>query len=335
MVSIGQSLSELDKAHRAQEAMVDSFRASILTLAQYVVEVDPELATAHRAHLTDLAGSIKLSASPAEVNDHRASLRNELRDYRDRAAKHMQDLHEELSAKADSLHQLFEAMTAGDGDHEERMTRTLSRLRELADDPRSGPLRASLLTAAENLAQSLDELKRQNQLTVAQFLMEIQVLHNRIESLQTAVSVDASTQLASRQQFESHVRTAFSMGTPFSLLLLRTRNLASIQRQFGDVVLENLLSAFAKRLRTCLRAEDPAGRWGEDRFAVVLEGANSTARAKAKAVAEHCSGTYVCMIDGKPMRPVLQTDVGVVDSSSGDSAERLIQRAEEFFRACT
>jgi diguanylate cyclase (GGDEF)-like protein len=335
MVSIGQSLSELEKAHRTQEAMVDSFRAAILTMAQYVVEIDSELATAHRAHLTDLAGSISLSATPADVSEHRAALRNELRDYRDRAAKHLHQLHQELSAKAASLQQLFEAMTAGDGDHEQRMARTLTALRDLADDPRTGLLRTQLLATAESLSQNLDELKRQNQLTVAQFLMEIQVLHNRIESLQTAVAVDASTQLASRQQFESQVRTAFSLGTPFSLLLLRTRNLASIQRQFGDVVLENLLAAFAKRLRTCLRAEDPAGRWGEDRFAVVLEGSNSTARAKAKAVAEHCSGTYVCMIDGKPMRPVLQTDVGVVDSGSGDSAERLIQRAEDFFRACT
>jgi diguanylate cyclase (GGDEF)-like protein len=163
--------------------------------------------------------------------------------------------------------------------------------------------------------------------------MEIQLLHNRIESLQTAVAVDASTQLSSRQQFESQIRTAFSLGTPFSLLLLRTRNLRTLQIQFGEAVLENLLSAFAKRLRTCIRPDDPAGRWGDERFAVIFEGAASAARAKAKAVAEHCSGTYVCMVDGKPMRPVLHIDVGVVDNGNADSMEKIVQRAEDFFRA--
>lgn len=333
MVSIGQSLNELEKAHRSQEAAVECFRATVLSLGQYAVELEPELTAKHRKHMKELGESIVPAMGVAGLTEARSTLRNLLRDYRDLAAAHLAKLHEELSAKAASLQQLFEAMTQGDGDHEQRMSATLSTLREMAEDPRSGPLRDPLIGAATTISDSLEELKRQNQLTVAQFLMEIQVLHNRIESLQTKIAVDASTQLASRQQFEGQLRTAFSVGAPFSLLLLRMRNLASLHRQFDDAVMETLLAAFAKRLRSCIRPDDPAGRWGDDKFATIFEGSHSQARAKARAVSEHCAGTYVCMVDGKPVRPVLQLDVGVVESSGAESVERLTQRADEFFRA--
>lgn len=333
MVSIGHSLSELEKVHRLQGALAENLESVVLTIAQYLIDFDPSVSALHRQHLTELATAIGDSPSMAELGEMRSLLREELRDYRDQGVKYLKQLRDDLSAKAASLQQLFEAMTEGDGDHEERLTATLANLRKMTLDPASGPLRPMLLSAIETISKSLEELKRQNQLSVAQFLVEIQVLHNRIESLQTAVSVDATTQLASRQQFESDLRTAVSVGAPFSLLLLRTRNTAGIHRQFGEVVLNGLLSVFAKRLRGCVRTSDPTGRWGDDRFAVLIEGSQSFARTKAKAVAEHCAGLYVCMVEGKPVRPVLQLDVGVVDYTGADSVERLIQRSEEFFRA--
>jgi GGDEF domain-containing protein len=331
MVSIGQSLNDLERAHRAQEAAVECFRAVILSLAQYAVDLEPELTAKHRGQLKELAASLSPTAGVAELTEARNTLRNLLREHRDLASKHLSDLHAELSSKAASLQQIFRAMTEGDGDHEQRLTSTLATLRGMAEDPRSGPLRDALIAASSSLSQSLEELKRHNQLTVAQFLMEIQVLHNRIECLQTAIAIDAPTQLASRQQIEECLQAAFTADAPFSLLLLRTRNLVLLRRQLDEAAMEGLLSAFAKRLRSCLRPEDPAGRWGDDQFVVILEGTQSMARAKARAVSEHCAGIYVCMVEGKPVRPVLHLDVGFVDRGSVDSLDRLVKRAEDFF----
>ena len=332
MISIRQSLSELEKAERLREFVVECYRGAIISAAQYAIDLDDKLTPAHRKHLTQLAESVNPDLGEAGLEESRGALRNELRDYRDSGARFLSELREELAGKAASLQRIFEAMAAGDDDHEARIVKALAALREIAADSRAAALRKPLVAAADSLAQSLEELKRQNQMTVAQFLVEVSLLHNRIESLQTAAATDAATRLLSRGQMEGHLATAVSSGRPFLLIVLKARNLGAIRRQFGEKVLETLLAAFAKRLRNCLPKDEPAGRWGDEQFAVLLTESAPSGRAIARRAAEHTAGVYVCMEDGKPRRPVLQVDVGVVDSVQDESLDRLIQRVEAFFR---
>src|SRR5207248_10882556 len=175
-----------------------------------------------------------------------------------------------------------------------------AKLRKLSAAPAAVPVRAAIIEVSDQIEASIEELKKQNGLTVSQFMVEVKTLHNRIETLETAGRKDVLTGLATRVEMERLICAEVDRQTGFSLLLLRICNLPMIQRQFGVAVRADVISAFAKRLRGGLPPAATIGRWSEDRFMALVAMEKADAIGLAKRLAQHISGTYVCMENGKP-----------------------------------
>jgi diguanylate cyclase (GGDEF)-like protein len=330
MVSIRQSLTELEQRLQLQRITLDCYKAAVECAAHYAVDLDPTLTPPHREHMDALASEIGQARGETVLVECQSRLRNLMRDYRDKAAEYLGALHEDLAAKAASLQQIFDAMAMGDGEHELRMNGCIRRLRETAAGQAAAAVRTELAEVAGALDEALRESKRQHQLTVAQFLVEIQMLHKRIATLQSAASVDAITQLATRSELESAIAVALSAGAPICVMQLRLRNLAIIHRQYGEAIRDATVRAFAKRLRTCLTPTDLAGRWSSEEFAVVRPLTKREAMDMLRSIIEHVNGVYVCMEDGQPIRPALQVDVTLHEAGLGEKADRLIHRLDAF-----
>src|SRR5690242_1423463 len=103
MVSIRDSLTELEKVYELQNTLLDSYATAIRTMAQYAVEIDDETTPAHRQHLTTIAADLVAPIDADGLAASRSLLRNELRDYRDRAAGFLSGLRAELAMRADAL----------------------------------------------------------------------------------------------------------------------------------------------------------------------------------------------------------------------------------------
>jgi diguanylate cyclase (GGDEF)-like protein len=71
---------------------------------------------------------------------------------------------------------------------------------------------------------------------------------------------------ALKQQLERHV----SSGRPFSILMLDIDFFKRINDEFGHMVGDDVLRAFAQRLREFLRSDDFCARFGGEEFVVVL-----------------------------------------------------------------
>src|SRR5262249_18252074 len=112
MVSIRDSLSELDKIHERQSALLECYRSALRSISQYAVEIDPETTTAHRQKLAALLNQFPDDVDVSQAANSRSVLRNELRDYRDRAAATLRDLHRELRDKADALQVIVHSMAS-------------------------------------------------------------------------------------------------------------------------------------------------------------------------------------------------------------------------------
>jgi len=270
VVSIHKHITELEVAHRLGKLSREGYIAAIRSAAQYAVELDSGITQPFRGRLQNLAAGVEASDSALAESGPR--FRAELRDYRDRAKSYIDRLREDLALQAASLQKVYESMASGDGDHERRLGHTLKLLRELAAAREAEKVRAQITKAADSLEESLQELKRQQQVTIAQFLVEIQMLHQRIEKLEFSATNDRVTRLLNREEFEARVASAVAARSEFFLLLLRIRSLPQIKRQLGGAITDELLAAFAKRLRSCIKPDDPAGRWGENEFAILLPG---------------------------------------------------------------
>jgi GGDEF domain-containing protein len=327
MTSIQNSLDELERCHAARDMLLDCYLSAIRNVAHYTVELDDEITVPHRQYLTALAGEVA-SAQPEALAGSRATLRGLLRDYRDKAAQYLSTLREELAGTARALQEILDSLAQTESDHEVQLRTELGRLREISNSPEGSAVRAALLAAAESIEQNLEQIHQQHQLTVSQFLVEIRMLHKRIDLLETAASLDDLTKLLKRDEIEKQIRSA--AGRKVCLLLVRASGFRQAEREFNREVATELAAAFSKRLRNSLPPSATIGRWSEEGFIAMLSEEKPEAMASAKRVADHLSGTYACLERGSTVHPSIQVGVAVVDNQPGDRPERTLKRVKEF-----
>jgi len=330
VISIGQSVTELERSDRLRQTTFDCYVAAIRDTAHYAIELEDTATGPFRRHLETLAAET-VGTEPATLAASRATFRGLLRDYRDKAAKFIQNLREELAGGARALEEILDSLTLSDGDHEGRLRASVERLRQISNSPEAVPVRDALAAASDAIGRSVEEMKKQHDLSIAQFQMEIHMLHKRIDGLEMAAMIDSLSKLFSRSEIEERIRVA--PAEAYTLLLIRASGLRIAEAHFGIEVAAELAGAFGKRLRNSLPAETVLGRWGAEEFVAKANLAKRDAMTTSKWITENLSGPYSCLKDGRTVRPSLQVSVAMVDRQPGEAAQRTCARIEEFFNA--
>jgi GGDEF domain-containing protein len=336
MISIRKTITDLDESRQQRDLAFDCYLAAIRNTAHYAIELEDSITSPHRRHLASLAEEVAKAADcsagdlvtgkvlPAEVLDEsRATFRGLLRDYRDKASQYLSELREQLASTARALQQIVESLAQTDGDHDRRMRSAIGDLRQAAESPEGEPLRVRIVQSVDTIQQSLEEARREQRITVAQFQTEITMLHKRIHMLETAASVDALTKLFTRREMEDRIRKP--PAAAFSLLLIKVNGFRAAELNFSAEVAAELTSAFSRRLRNSLPEDAVIGRWSEEEFIALTHLPRQAAVNLATHIAEHLSGPYACLLNGRTVRPALELRVGTVDSA-GDSPEHVLQK---------
>jgi GGDEF domain-containing protein len=327
MISIRNSINDLEKSEEIRRLVLDCYLAAIKNVAHYAIELDPGIVEPYRACVIAVADDLQRGTAESLV-ESRANLRGLLRNYRDKASEYLNQLRGELANTASALQRILDTLSLSEGDHEVKLRQAIKTMREIADSPTAGSLKSVLHKTIGAIEESLDQLRAQQQVTVSQFLVEIGLLHKRIDALESAVSVDNLTKLFTRVEMEHRIRSAESFG---SLLLIRVQGFRLAQTKFRPEVALELAGAFTKRLRNCLLPNALIGRWAEEEFVVVLSTPKEETMASAKLAAAQLAGSYVCLQGGKTVRPSLQVDVAVLELTPGD-AENTLKKIGQFLK---
>jgi len=327
MISIRNSINDLEKSEESRRLLLDCYLAALRNVAHYAIELDEGIVVPYKTAVNALADDVERGTREGLL-ESRASLRGLLRNYRDKASEYLNQLRGELANTASALQRIMDTLAQSEGDHEIRLRQAVKTIREIARSDAGAPLRAALSAAVETIENSLEQMRAQQQMTISQLLVEIGLLHKRIDALESAVSIDNLTKLFTRVEMEQRIRAAESAG---SLLLIRVQGFRLAQARFHPEVALELAGAFTKRLRNCLPPNALIGRWAEEEFLVVLSAAKEEAMASAKFAAEHLSGSYACLQGGKTVRPSLQIDVAVVEVIPGE-AENTVQKIGHFLK---
>jgi GGDEF domain-containing protein len=325
MISLLKPMNDLDRCQQTRELALDCYLAAIRNIAHYAVELEPQTTAQHRKYLEDLAEQVSTGASEA-LNDSRATVRGLLRDYRDYTSRYLNGLRQELSNAVTALESTLGELAQCDGDHGVQLRNAVVRLRAIPTEAAS-TVRETVLAAASTIESSLEEMRKQHQLTVAQFVIEIGILHKRIDALESAASIDMLTQLFNREEMEE--RISGMRPAKMTILLLKTGGLRAAETRFGRGVAEELTGAFAKRLHNSLPSTAVIGRWSEERFLAILQADQPETAALATRISEGLAGAYACLKEGKTVRPVIHLRIGLVAPGKDDAA-RVLQRVGEF-----
>ena len=321
------ALSELDRAHQLREGVRDCYLNAIKNCAHYAVELDEELTSNHRKYLRTLLADIA-AGDDQTVLDSRATFRNLLRDYRDKGTKYLADLRDQLAGSARALEEILDSLSLSDGEHEVRLRGAVQRLRSLAVSPESIAIRAVLRTTTESIEQSVEEMRKQHQVTISQFQIEMRTLHQRIDTLESAASLDTLTRYHNRDETIGRINAATS--GEYCLVLVAARGLRRAELDFGSSVSEELAGAFSKRLRNSLPPNSILGRWGMEELLAIVQVKKTEALATGKWITEHLSGAYACLQNGKTVRPALQLNVAVVETVAGETPAQVLERVAVF-----
>jgi GGDEF domain-containing protein len=327
-LSIRDAISELDRSEQLRLSAVECYLSCLRNLADYAIEIDETTTLNYQQSLKTLATDLE-PATPKAFSDSRSTLRALLRDYRDKASVHFNQLREEFGRTAEALQRLVDSMTYSDVDCETRLRDALTTLRELSDKASIQSIGPALRVAVDTIEQSMDQFREQQKLTMAQFLGEITLLHKRIDALESAVSVDDLTKLLDRDELEERIAKAQNDG---SLLLLKVQGVLRAEVQFSREIGKQLTAAFVKRLRNNLVPEAIVGCWSEEEFLVIHPTTGAGAQAASKWLTGQLSGAYACVQNGKTVRPSVQVSVAVVEYSPKEGSQAALKRVKQFFK---
>jgi len=157
-----------------------------------------------------------------------------------------------------------------------------------------------------------------------------EALRARSERLAHAASHDALTGLLNRSRFVAEIDARLAQarrdGGRFTLCFIDIDDFKPVNDQHGHAVGDELLRAFAQRLRDGVRASDPVARLGGDEFAVLLDGlAPREALPVAQALIDRVSRPYAV----RERRIAISACIGLAGyPDHAETAGQLLEQAD-------
>lgn len=329
MISIKNSLSALERAHALLENLAQSHRATVTDLAMGVTALDVESAAPFTEEIVTAAARMNGTVSESLAGNS-AALHTALPAWFEKVREYIGEQRLERAATERALREVVASLSQADADHDGKIRLTVDHLRALTRSPEGKGLRDALRAAADAIEESMEQIRRQHQIAIAQFHNEIRALQMRIDPAEAESQSDSLLRIYCRE--EMCKRITDMVPGPLWMVLLHVRGIRHAEVQFGAGVAAELSSAFAVRFRNTLATGAAIGLWAEEKLLALIPADSSRSTASVcKVITEHLPGPYACFHDGKTVRPTIDVSVCIVESTAKDTAEQVLERIEMSF----
>lgn len=162
---------------------------------------------------------------------------------------------------------------------------------DLPDDQGPARIRPGLAELRRLLAATLERAQRSER-ELAATIIEVEQLHERLETAEGDASRDALTGLPNRRGIDAHLLAACGRGGPAVLAICDLDGFKAYNDRYGHAVGDRVLATVARSLSESFGGQF-VGRWGGEEFLVVAAGdlaagAALIATAKADLGSSYC-----------------------------------------------
>jgi len=213
--------------------------------------------------------------------------------------------------------------------HETHFLDVASGLRRAAEREDLQDLRQQILAQVQLITSLVEEMRQENRQIVAELEKEMQTYRRRLDEVERAAQRDPLTGLANRACFERRARELIEARVPFSLVLIDLNHFKRVNDVHGHLAGDELLRAFASRLKNHIRADDMAARWGGDEFVVLLPVGLRDAIARARLLEQSLAGDYQLTVGNETVRVRAGLAMGVAEHKPGEQLEDVLRRADQ------
>jgi GGDEF domain-containing protein len=329
VVSLFKTATEMDRLQDLHRAAIECLAAVVGSAGQYGVDVDPGALEQFRQNLEPLEKLIHFTAPVEDLRSVKSSFRGELRDYHHQVQHGITRLREEVKSAAAAMQTFADGVVASGADHEEQLDRELQTLAAVSKGENLEKIRGGIHAATTNIASSIENLRRSNQLVVAHLKDEIRSLHSAIQAERRAQSTDHASGAWNHQKIADRIEELFRQDEPFCLLLIHICNLAQLEQLHSRSVLEGTLKAVLMRLHQLTGTDSMIGRWSPKEFAAILPIAPSDAMALSREVTHKLSGEYTVQENGLSQAVALQVRSGIVERRGGVVSDSFLRQVEQ------
>jgi GGDEF domain-containing protein len=329
LISLWKTANDLDRLHDLQRITLECYAQALASTAQYAVAPDQARAAEFRVSLQALEKQLRDAESADMIQAIETALRTQLRDYQEHAHSRLDQLHQEVIGAAKAMKLFAESVSSNGADHEKQMEHELKHLDVLTTYEDLGEIRHGLHDARSNLAASFEQLRRSNQLVIAQLQDEIRLLHQAIQSERRALFTDRSSGAWNHQKMAERMEELMRQDDPFCLLLVKIRNLKRTEGRHSRTVIEGALKAVLTRFQNMAGEDAMLGRWSDDEFVAILPMEPANALTLSRDVTRKLSGNYTVQENGIAQNIVFQVATGIVDRQVREIPAKFHKKVEQ------
>jgi len=321
-------VSELDRFESIQKASLASYAAALECLAQHAVEVDAAFTEKHRESLRAIRVHVMRAEDPEALREIQPVLESELRDYHDKCGLRIKGLRQEMASALVSLQEVMNSFCSSGRGEEVNLKNELRTLERLASDEDVGALRRGVQSAVVTIGECVEQIKRENEIVVAQFRDEIRTMQTRMEAVEAGAAIDGVTGALKRGEFENRVRRVIHLEEPVCLVIVKIGNYRDLRSRHGQFLATEALAGFCGRIREEFGNAADIGRWNDNAFVVILASNKQDALKRTRDWGKRMAGAYVCVEDGHRHTLHLRATIGIVDFDASEDSSRFLAKAE-------
>ena len=333
MISLRKTATELDRLQELQQTLAKCYALAIKSSSEYAVELDPQSTEYFRQRLQLLDTQCGQASAPEHYSAVQASLRGELRNYRDQAREQMGRMRKDLQNAAVAMKVFAETVSSTGDDCEGQLRMEVGRLEALASSDDIERIRCGIESATGAIIRSYGQLRRSHQLVVTQLQDEIRTLHQAMDNERSRMDRDHVSGAWNRQKLNERIEHLLQRNDPFCVLLVSARNLRRLERQYSSAVITDALRTLVQQFDNILGGEAMIGRWSEDVFSAILDMDPSSAMALSTEINRKLSMSFPVWTSGVAQMLTIETSTGIVDRRRDSDSSKFYRKLEQMAAA--
>jgi len=194
-------------------------------------------------------------------------------------------------------------------------------------------IRCGIESASSAIVRTYGQLRRSHQLVVTQLQDEIRTLHQAMDNERSRMERDHVSGAWNRQKLNARIDQLLQGNDPFCVLLVSTRNLHRLERQYSSAVVTDALRTLVQQFDGILGVEAMIGRWSEDVFSAILDMDPSSAMALSTEINRRLSMSFPVWTSGVAQMLTIETSTGIVDRRRDSDPSKFYRKLEQMAAA--
>jgi diguanylate cyclase len=213
-------------------------------------------------------------------------------------------------------------------DHSEKLEKIT-----LLDDIKK--IKNSLETEVFQIRRAINDQKKLELKKIEKLACQVDTLKTELEKTRTHLQTDSLTGINNRkaldQYLEQLIEQSLCYKIPFAMMLLDIDDFKKINDNYGHLIGDRVLVAFAQKCRSLIRSDDFIARYGGEEFVIILPKVSlRNAKKKAQQICKSLATTCYAIDEGGGDDSLAVTaSIGVVSMRKEDSVTGIIKRADK------